>query len=69
MKAGFLPSIDLVRIKNGNSSVENINTAYGNVAPGARARGFQEMLEKFTSKVCCVPHTIRARVIKGHIAP
>ena len=49
-KVGFLPSIDMVRLKDGKVSVENIKTEFTE-DPGARAKGFQDLLHNFASKV------------------
>jgi len=56
-KVAQLPSIDLVRVRDGNASAVNIN-GFENLAVSARATGFHQMLEKFEHRVynisfCC----------------
>ncbi|KIP05614.1 glycosyltransferase family 90 protein [Phlebiopsis gigantea 11061_1 CR5-6] len=46
--AGHLPSIDLVRVRNGEGVAVNIKEGYDNLdGVGARAKGFLLMIEKF----------------------
>lgn len=45
----MLPSIDLVRVRNGNATAVNVRTGLSEVS--ARARGFLSMLEKFQDRV------------------
>jgi hypothetical protein len=70
-KVGFLPSIDLVRLIDGNATVENVNTEFAISDPGARAKGFRDMLQKFGSKVCdlTIIHNVGNRSTFRYIAP
>ncbi|TCD65305.1 capsule-associated protein CAP1 [Steccherinum ochraceum] len=47
--AGSLPSIDLVRVRNGNATAVNVRT--GSTEVSARARGFLSMIEKFQDRL------------------
>lgn len=51
-KVGHLPSIDLVRLQNGNAITLNIQTGFDDSEVSARAKGFRVMIEKFQ-------HTVR----------
>ncbi|BEJ13624.1 hypothetical protein CspHIS471_0307980 [Cutaneotrichosporon sp. HIS471] len=44
---GFLPSVDLVRIENGETRTIDVNNGFDDSEVGARAKGFRVMLEKF----------------------
>jgi len=44
-QVGQLPSIDLVRIRNGNATIEIVNSDFKDTEISARARGFRSMLE------------------------
>jgi hypothetical protein len=52
IQAGHLPSIDLVRIRNGSVTIENVNPDFKDTEISARARGFRSMLGKFLKTVC-----------------
>ena len=40
-----------MRLKKGKASVDTMNHEFGETDPGARAKGFRAILEKFASKV------------------
>ena len=52
VQVGHLPSIDLVRIRNGSATVENVNPDFQDTEFSARSRGFRNMLTKFVKTVC-----------------
>ncbi|GBE83480.1 capsular associated protein [Sparassis latifolia] len=47
--AGHLPSVDMVRIRDGKSMAENIKDVHTDIS--ARAKGFRKMIEKFQDKL------------------
>ncbi|EJD51828.1 hypothetical protein AURDEDRAFT_56215 [Auricularia subglabra TFB-10046 SS5] len=47
VQVGHLPSIDLVRLTNGNAITLNIQTGFNDSEVSARAKGFRVMIEKF----------------------
>ncbi|KAF9043640.1 hypothetical protein BDZ89DRAFT_1059561 [Hymenopellis radicata] len=47
MQVGALPSIDLVRIRDGKVSVVNVEKGFEDLEVSARAQGFARMTEKF----------------------
>ncbi|KZT65002.1 glycosyltransferase family 90 protein [Daedalea quercina L-15889] len=49
--AGNLPSIDLVRVRNGKATAVNIRDGPASSAVSARARGFLQIIEKFQDKL------------------
>ena len=53
VKVGHLPSVDLVRIRNGTvkalNMLQNVNQ---DEEISARANGFRRMVEKFRDRVC-----------------
>lgn len=49
--AGHLPSVDLVRIRNGRSEAVNIKEGYDDPEVSARAQGFKAIIEKFQEKL------------------
>ena len=51
LQVGELPSISIVRIRNGNMSVVNLNPEFKDSEVGARAAGFSYMLKKFVHLV------------------
>ena len=51
-QVGQLPSIDLVRIRNGNATIMIVNPEFQDTEISARARGFRSMLGKFMKTVC-----------------
>ena len=51
-QAGLLPSIDLVRIRNGESQVINIKKNFKDTEVSARAYGFKYMIKNFVKTVC-----------------
>ena len=51
-QVGYLPSIDLVRLENGQAISMNILDGFNDTEVGARAKGFRVMIEKFQHKVC-----------------
>jgi hypothetical protein len=51
-QAGHLPSIDMLRIRNGGSKVINIKSDFKDTEVSARAFGFQEMIRDFVKSVC-----------------
>ena len=48
---GRMPSIDLVRLKNGKAVTLNIEKGFEDSEVSARAKGFRVMMEKFQAKV------------------
>lgn len=53
-QVGQLPSIDLVRIRNGNVSVINIDSNFKDTEVSARAHGFKSMIKGFAKTVCTI---------------
>lgn len=51
MQAGELPSIDLVRVRDGVATVINVNPQFHDSEVSARAHGFRVMIEKFAHTV------------------
>ena len=51
-QVGQLPSIELVRIRNGAATIEIVNTEFQDTEISARAKGFRSMLGKFMKTVC-----------------
>lgn len=51
LQVGELPSIDLVRIRNGEATVINVNPNFHDSEVSARARGFRSMTSKFVHLV------------------
>lgn len=50
-QVGHLPSIDLVRIRNGTATIEIVNPEFQDTEISARAWGFRSMLGKFLETV------------------
>ena len=50
-QVGSLPSIDLVRIRNGNADVINVKSDFKDSEVSARAKGFRDMLLPFIKTV------------------
>jgi hypothetical protein len=51
-QAGHLPSVDLVKVRNGEAKAVNVKDGSDNVdGVSARASGFLLMIEKFQDKV------------------
>ena len=50
-QVGQLPSIDLVRIRDGNTTIEIVNPEFKDTEISARARGFRSMLGKYKKTV------------------
>ena len=50
-QVGSLPSIDLVRIRNGTANVVNIKSDFKDTEVSARANGFRDMLLAFIKAV------------------
>jgi len=50
-QVGHLPSIDLVRIRNGSARLD-INPDFNDTEVSARARGFSSMIKDFVETVC-----------------
>jgi hypothetical protein len=48
---GYLPSVDLVRIENGQTRTIDVSKGFDDSEVGARAKGFRVMLEKFQDKL------------------
>ncbi len=59
LQSGHLPSIDLVRVRNGKSRAVNIKDGPESSEVSARAKGFLRMIEKFQEKVSrtCLPRS------------
>lgn len=51
VQVGHLPSVDLVRVENGQTRTIDVNKGFGDSEVGARAKGFRVMLEKFQDKL------------------
>lgn len=47
VQVGYLPSVDLVRIENGQTKTLDVSKGFDDSEVGARAKGFRVMLEKF----------------------
>lgn len=50
-QVGSLPSVDLVRLKDGKSTTVNLEKGYEDAEVSARAKGFRVMIEKYQAKV------------------
>ncbi|KAF8064866.1 hypothetical protein FPV67DRAFT_1419057 [Lyophyllum atratum] len=61
VQVGELPSIDLVRIKDGKASTLNINNDFEDVEVSARANGFLAMLSKFKHRLPDMDFPINAK--------
>lgn len=48
---GYLPSVDLVRIENGQTRTLDLTKGFDDAEVGARAKGFRVMLEKFQDRL------------------
>ena len=53
-QVGQLPSIELVRIRNGAATIEIVYPEFQDADISARANGFRDMLKKFIKTVCCI---------------
>ncbi|WVQ76240.1 hypothetical protein IAR50_005905 [Cryptococcus sp. DSM 104548] len=51
IQVGFLPSVDLVRVENGQTRTIDVSKGFDDSEVGARAKGFRVMLEKFQAKL------------------
>ena len=51
MQAGYLPFVDVVRVKDGKAIALNVVDGEESEDVSARARGFLSMLESFQDKV------------------
>ena len=51
MRAGYLPFVDVVRVKDGKAIALNVVDGEESEDVSARARGFLSMLESFQDKV------------------
>lgn len=51
-QAGHLPSIDMVRIRNGSATIENVHPEFLDTEISARSRGFKSMLKQIVHTVC-----------------
>jgi hypothetical protein len=51
IQVGYLPSVDLVRIKDGKTRTIDVSKGFDDSEVGARAKGFRVMLEKFQDKL------------------
>lgn len=54
VQVGHLPSIQLVRIRDGSATVENVNPDFQDTEISARPKGFRSMLTKFVKTVCYI---------------
>jgi hypothetical protein len=52
IQAGQLPSIDMLRIRDGNSYVINVKSNFKDSEVSARAYGFKYMMKNFVKMVC-----------------
>ncbi|PPQ79009.1 hypothetical protein CVT25_002318 [Psilocybe cyanescens] len=60
-QVGELPSIDLVRIRDGMATVINVNPAFHDSEVSARARGFKSMIGKFMTSLPDMDFPINAK--------
>lgn len=51
IQVGYLPSVDLVRIEDGQTRTIDVSKGHDDSEVGARAKGFRVMLEKFQHKL------------------
>ena len=51
IQVGYLPSVDLVRVEDGQTRTIDVNKGFADSEVGARAKGFRVMLEKFQDKL------------------
>lgn len=51
IQVGYLPSVDLVRIEDGQTRTIDFSKGFDDSEVGARAKGFRVMLEKFQDKL------------------
>ena len=51
IQVGFLPSVDLVRVENGQTRTIDVSKGFDDAEVRARAKGFRVMLEKFQRKL------------------
>jgi len=51
LQVGLLPSVDLVRIKDGKTMTIDVTKGFVDSEVGARAKGFRVMLEKFQDRL------------------
>ena len=51
IQVGYLPSVDLVRIEDGQTRTIDVSKGFDDSEVGARAKGFRVMLEKFQDKL------------------
>ncbi|KAF8607393.1 hypothetical protein BDV93DRAFT_436008 [Ceratobasidium sp. AG-I] len=58
---GELASIDLVRIKNGNTTLINVERGNNGTEVSARAQGFAQMIEKFQHRLPDMTFAVNAR--------
>ncbi|KAF9484283.1 hypothetical protein BDN70DRAFT_903771 [Pholiota conissans] len=61
MQVGELPSIDLVRIRNGEATVINVNPNFHDSEVSARARGFKSMMGQFVKYLPDMDFPINAK--------
>ncbi|KAF9045185.1 hypothetical protein BJ165DRAFT_1347037 [Panaeolus papilionaceus] len=61
MQAGELPSIDLVRVRDGVATVINVNPQFHDSEVSARAHGFRVMIEKFAHTLPDMDFPINAK--------
>jgi len=51
IQVGYLPSVDLVRVEDGETRTIDVSKGFSDSEVGARAKGFRVMLEKFQHKL------------------
>ncbi|KAF9555502.1 hypothetical protein CPC08DRAFT_642752 [Agrocybe pediades] len=61
LQVGELPSIDLVRIRDGEATVINVNPGFHDSEVSARARGFRSMIGKFVTTLPDMDFPINAK--------
>ncbi|KAG8954787.1 capsule-associated protein CAP1 [Tulasnella sp. 419] len=61
VQVGELPSIDLVRLRNGSAITVNLEKGFLDSEVSARAKGFRVMIEKFQSKLPDMDFPINAK--------
>ena len=64
-----MPSIDLVRIKDGVITVQNMKKGFKDSETSARARGFRSMMGKFAKYVRLKSIGRPFLILKIHVAP
>lgn len=69
VQVGSLPSIDLVRIRNGAATIDNMHPDFHDTEISARSKGFRNMLTKYVKTVCHISTSSTGSSGKLHPAP